>query len=65
VLPKTLKKESHNMKKKRKERYRSSAGMEGLISYLKHDHRMLKDYLKGTAGDETNTLLAAGYNMMK
>jgi hypothetical protein len=45
---------------------RSRAGIEGLISHLKHDHRMLRNYLKGTAGDKINTLLAASaYNMMK
>ena len=54
------------MKKKREERCRSRAGIEGLISHLKHDNRMLRNYLKGTAGDKTNTLLAAvAYNMMK
>lgn len=66
VMPKTLKRESYYLKKKREERCRSRAGIEGLISHLKHDHRMLRNYLKGTAGDKINTLLAASaYNMMK
>jgi len=66
VMPKTLKRESYYLKKQREERCRSRAGIEGLISHLKHDHRMLKNYLKGTAGDTINTLLAASaYNMMK
>jgi len=66
VMPKTLKKESYYLKKKREERCRSRAGIEGLISNLKHDQRMLRNYLKGTAGDKINTLLAASaYNMMK
>ncbi len=66
VMPKMLKKESYYLKKKREERCRSRAGIEGLISHLKHDNRMLRNYLKGTAGDKTNTLLAAAaYNMMK
>ena len=40
--------------------------IEGLISHLKHDHRILRNYLKGTAGDKINTLLAASaYNIMK
>jgi hypothetical protein len=39
---------------------------EGLISHLKHDHRMIRNYLSGTAGDQINTLLAAAaYNMKK
>ncbi|MGD0342114.1 MAG: IS5 family transposase [Bacteroidales bacterium] len=66
VLPKMLKRESYYLKKKREERCRSRAGIEGLISHLKHDHRMIRNYLSGTAGDQTNTLLAAAaYNMMK
>jgi IS5 family transposase len=40
------------------------AGIEGLISHLKHDHGMLRNYLKGIAGDQINTLLAAAaYNI--
>jgi len=66
VMPKALKKESYYLKKQREARCRSRAGIEGLISHLKHDHRMLRNYLKGTAGDKINTLLAAAaYNMMK
>ena len=66
VMPKTLKRESYYLKKQREARCRSRAGIEGLISHLKHDHRMLRNYLKGTAGDQINTLLAASaYNMRK
>jgi transposase, IS5 family len=66
VLPKALKKESYYKKKQREERCRSRAGIEGLISHMKHDYRMLRNYLKGTEGDGINTLLAAAaYNMRK
>jgi IS5 family transposase len=66
VMPKNLKRESYYLKKKREERCRSRAGIEGLISHLKHDHRMMRNYLSGTAGDKINTLLAAtAYNMKK
>jgi transposase, IS5 family len=66
VMPKALKRESYYLKKKREERCRSRAGIEGLISHLKHDHWMLRNYLSGTAGDQINTLLAAAaYNMKK
>ena len=66
VMPKMLKRESYYLKKKREERCRSRAGIEGLISHLKHDHRMIRNYLSGTAGDQINTLLAAtAYNMKK
>jgi IS5 family transposase len=66
VMPKLLKGESYYKKKKREERCRSRAGIEGLISHLKHDHRMIRNYLSGTAGNQINTLLAAAaYNMKK
>ena len=66
VMPNATKKESYYMKKQREARCRSRAGIEGLISHLKHDHRLLRNYLKGTAGDQINTLLAAAaYNMRK
>jgi IS5 family transposase len=66
VMPNARKKESYYLKKQREARCRSRAGIEGLISHLKLDHRMLRNYLKGTAGDQINTLLAASaYNMMK
>src|ERR1035437_5113777 len=66
VMPKMLKGESYYLKKKREERCRSRAGIEGLISHLKYNHRMIRNYLTGTAGDQINTLLAAtAYNMRK
>jgi IS5 family transposase len=66
VMPKNLKGESYYLKKKREERCRSRAGIEGLISHLKHDHRMIRNYLSGSVGDKINTLLAAtAYNMRK
>jgi len=66
VMPKTLKRESYYLKKQREARCRSRAGIEGLISHLKYDHRMRRNYLKGVSGDKINTILAAAaYNMMK
>jgi IS5 family transposase len=42
------------------------AGLERLISHLKHDHRLLRNYLSGTGGDQINTLItAATYDMRK
>jgi len=50
----------------REARCRSRTGVEGLISHLKHDHRMMRKYLSGSAGDQINTLLAtAAYNIKK
>ena len=35
-----------------------------MIGHLKSDHRMMRNYLKGTVGDGINTLMAAAaYNM--
>jgi hypothetical protein len=34
-------------------------GIEGHLSHLKYNHRMLKNYLKGSAGDKIYTLLVA------
>ncbi len=66
IMPKTLKRESYYLKKQREARCRSRAGIEGLISHLKYDHRMRRNYLKGVSGDKINTILAAAaYNMMK
>lgn len=66
VSPKVLKRESYYKKKQREARMRSRAGIEGLISHVKLDHRMLRNYLSGVLGDKINTLLAASaYNMKK
>ncbi len=49
----------------RKWRRRRSA-VEPVIGHAKHDHRMLRSYLKGSDGDEMNAVLAAcGYNLRK
>jgi len=64
VMPKNLKRESRYLKKKREERCRSRSGVEAVISHLKIDHRMLRNYLSGVLGDKVNTLMAAAaYNM--
>ena len=40
------------------------AGIEPVIDHLKSDHRMMRNYLKGTLGDAINTMMAAAaYNM--
>ena len=40
------------------------AGIEPVIGHLKSDHRMMRNYLKGTLGDSINTMMAAAaYNM--
>ena len=45
-------------------KFRKRAGIEPVIGHLKSDHRMMRNYLKGTLGDVINTLMAAvAYNM--
>ena len=53
-------------KQKARKYFRARAGIEPVIGHIKHDHRMIRNYLSGTQGDAINTLLAAtGFNMMK
>ena len=42
---------------------KSRAAIEPIISHLKHDHRMFRNYLKGFTGDKINAILAgAAFN---
>lgn len=53
-------------KQKARKYFRARAGIEPVIGHIKHDHRMIRNYLSGTQGDAINTLLAAtGFNLMK
>ncbi len=45
---------------------RRRSAIEPVISYLKHDHRMERNYLHGIIGDELNAMLAgSGRNLRK
>jgi transposase, IS5 family len=51
---------------KRRKYFRARAGIEPTIGHTKHDHRMIRNYLKGTLGDAINTIIAAAaYNFKK
>ena len=53
-----------DMTKFRKRIGEKGAGIEPVIGHLKSDHRMMRNYLKGTLGDAINTMMAAAaYNM--
>ncbi len=53
-------------KQKARKRFRARAGIEPVIGHIKHDHRMLRNYLKGVNGDKINTILAGtGFNLKK
>lgn len=66
IPSKPKKKDSNYQKQKSRKFFKARAGIEPVIGHVKHDHRMLVNYLSGTQGDTINTLLAAtGFNMMK
>ena len=57
-------KQSYYEKRKAKKKFCKRAGIEPVIGHLKSDHRIMRNYLKGTLGDAINTLMAAAaYNM--
>ena len=64
--PKTIKntqlhtpKPDKNITKSKRNRHKRRAAIEPKIGHLKHDHRMLRNYLKGTVGDALNVMLCA------
>lgn len=67
ISPSAAKKEATQYEKqKARKRFRARAGIEPVIGHIKHDHRMLRNYLKGVIGDQLNTLLAGtGFNLKK
>lgn len=67
IFPKsTPKNATPYQRAKRKKQCKSRSAIEPIISHLKYDHRMLRNYLKGTVGDAINTMLAAAaFNIKK
>jgi len=67
ISPSVPKKETTQYEKqKARKRFRSRAGIEPVIGHIKHDHRMLRNYLKGALGNQLNTILAGtGFNLKK
>ena len=56
--------QSYYQKRKARKKFCKRAGIEPVIGHLKSDHRMMRNYLKGTLGDAINTMMAAAaYNM--
>lgn len=43
----------------KRKRHKRRAAIEPVIGHLKYDYRMIRNYLKGTIGDEMNVMLAA------
>ncbi len=65
-IPRPIKNATAYQKHKIRLRFRARAGIEPVIGHIKHDHRMIRNYLKGVLGDNINTIMAAtGFNLMK
>ena len=46
--------------------FKRRSAIEPVIGHMKQDHRMDRNYLKGTEGDKMNAILAAcGFNLRK
>jgi IS5 family transposase len=48
-----------NITATKRKRHKRRAAIEPVIGHLKQDYRMIRNFLKGTAGDEMNLMLAA------
>ena len=48
-----------NITSTKRKRHSRRAAIEPVIGHLKHDYRMIRNYLKGTVGDEINVMLSA------
>lgn len=60
VLPETpLPAATEHAKRKARKNFGRRSAIEPVISHLKHDFRLTRNYLKGTVGDSLNLLLAA------
>ena len=57
--PAKIKQQTAYQKRKARKRFRGRAEIEPIIGHLKHDHRMVRNFLKGEIGDDNNPLLAA------
>ena len=60
------KRDTKYQKEQKRKKFRRRAAIEPIISHVKSDHRMQRNYLKGFVGDEINLLLAASaFNLKK
>lgn len=48
-----------NITKAKRRKHKRRAAIEPTIGHLKHDYRMIRNYLKGAIGDEMNVMLSA------
>ena len=54
-----LKAQTPYQRRKKRMQCRSRAAIEPVIGHIKHDHRMIRNFLKGTEGDQINAIMAA------
>ena len=54
--------QSYYQKRKARKKFCKRAGIEPIIGHLKSDHRMMRNYLKGTIGDAINSMMVAAEN---
>jgi IS5 family transposase len=59
IAPDAGKNHTPYQKQKMRNRFRRRAAIEPVISHMKHQYRMLKNYLKGVAGDAINLMMSA------
>ena len=61
-----LKKDTPYQRRKKRKHHRRRAAIEPIISHLKADHRVGRNFLKGQSGDRINFMMAAaGFNFKK
>jgi transposase, IS5 family len=61
-----LKKDTPYQRRKKRKHHRRRAAIEPIISHLKADHRVARNFLKGQSGDSINFMMAAaGFNFKK
>lgn len=66
IIPGNSAGKSEYENRKRRAKCRSRAAIEPIIGHVKHDCRMVRNYLKGKAGDIINALMAAaGFNFRR
>jgi len=67
VIPKQAPKHAGSFqRRKARERFRRRAGIEAIISHLKFDYPLVRNYITGIVGDRINLMLAAAaFNFKK
>ena len=54
----TLKRDNEKARQRKRRLCQKRSAIEPVIGHLKHDHRLSRNWLKGSEGDKTNRLMA-------